>query len=251
MALNLIMLGPPGAGKGTQSERLARSRGIPKIATGDILREAVHAGTETGLRAKAIMDRGELVSDDVMIGIVQERLERSDAVGGFVLDGFPRTVAQASALDRIMMGRDPIIVLDMVVPEPELVRRLASRMICSDCGADAGQFTVAKAAAADKAIIAGLADGAPMDDAVKAQIDPTRCRRCGGLLVQRIDDNVEVVRERLKIYHRQTEPVVEYYRLRPTFRSINGSQPADRVALDLAVAIESAGNGSPAVGGSR
>jgi adenylate kinase len=243
MSLNLIMLGPPGAGKGTQSERLARSRGIPKIATGDILRDAVHTGTETGRRAKAIMDRGELVSDDVMIGIVKERLDRSDATGGFVLDGFPRTVAQASALDVIMQDRDPIIVLDMVVPEPELVRRLASRMICEDCGADAGAFAEGKAAAADKAIIAAPVDGRVVADALKAQTDPGRCRRCGGRLVQRIDDNVEVVRERLKIYHHQTEPVVGYYRLRPTFRSINGAQPADRVAADLAAAIESASTG--------
>jgi adenylate kinase len=244
MALNLIMLGPPGAGKGTQSERLARGRGIPKIATGDILREAVHAKTEVGCRARAIMDRGELVSDDVMIGIVRERLERADAIGGFVLDGFPRTVAQAAALDAIMAKRNPIIVLDMVVPEPELVRRLASRMICEDCGADAGAF--AEGAAADKVIIASPTDGPAMADALRAQTDPTRCRRCGGRLVQRIDDNVEVVVERLKVYHRQTEPVVEYYRGRPTFRSINGAQPADRVAADLAAAIESAADGGTA-----
>jgi adenylate kinase len=240
MSLNLIMLGPPGAGKGTQSERLARSRGIPKIATGDILRDAVHAGTEIGRRAKAIMDRGELVSDDVMIGIVKERLERGDATGGFVLDGFPRTVAQASALDAIMKARDPIIVLDMVVPEPELVRRLASRMICEDCGADAAGFAEGVPAAADKAVITTPTDGAAAVTAVRAQTDPRRCRRCGGRLVQRIDDDVDVVRERLKIYHQQTEPVIEYYRLRPTFREINGAQPADRVAADLAAAIESA-----------
>src|SRR5436309_8926669 len=123
MALNLLMLGPPGAGKGTQAERLARTRGIPKISTGDILRDAVQAGTEIGRRAKAIMDRGELISDDVMIGIVRERLERDDALSGFVLDGFPRTVAQASALDRIMDGRDPLIVIQIVVQEVELVRR--------------------------------------------------------------------------------------------------------------------------------
>src|SRR5499427_7310050 len=110
------MLGPPGAGKGTQAERFARSRGIPKISTGDILREAVHAGTEVGKRAKAIMDRGELVSDEVMIGIVRERLQRPDALSGFILDGFPRTVAQATALDRLMDGRDPLIVIDIVVP---------------------------------------------------------------------------------------------------------------------------------------
>src|SRR6185503_15410207 len=106
MALNLLMLGPPGAGKGTQAERFARIRGIPKISTGDILREAVHTGTEVGLRAKAIMDRGELVSDEVMIGIVGERLARTDVQSGFILDGFPRTVAQAVALDGLMNGRD-------------------------------------------------------------------------------------------------------------------------------------------------
>ena len=129
MALNLLMLGPPGAGKGTQAERFARSRRIPRISTGDILRDAVHAGTEIGRRAKAIMDRGELISDDVMIGIVRERLERDDALRGFVLDGFPRTVAQASALDDIMDGREPLIVIDIVVPEAELVRRLGTRLI--------------------------------------------------------------------------------------------------------------------------
>src|SRR5258706_14807509 len=131
------MLGPPGAGKGTQAERFARTRGIPRVSTGDILREAVHDGTEVGRRAKAIMDRGELVGDDVMIGIVRERLERDDARSGFVLDGFPRTVAQAAALDEIMTGRDALIVIDIVVPELELVRRLSTRLICDTCGVNA------------------------------------------------------------------------------------------------------------------
>ncbi len=207
MALNLIMLGPPGAGKGTQAERFARSRGIPKISTGDILREAVHGGTEIGLRARAIMDRGELVSDDVMIGIVRERLERPDTRGGFVLDGFPRTVAQAEALDRIVGVRGPLIVVDIVVPEAELVRRLSSRMICEDCGANAGLD--GPAAEADQVV---LPDGDAADDvrAVRAQVEPMRCRRCGGRLVQRSDDNDAVVRERLKIYRRATRPLVEY-----------------------------------------
>src|SRR5712692_10491801 len=161
MALNLLMLGPPGAGKGTQAERFARTRGIPKISTGEILREAVQAETEIGRRANAIMDRGELVSDEVMIGIVRDRLERDDVRDGFILDGFPRTVAQASALDGIMAGRDPLIVIDIVVPEAELVRRLSMRLICDHCGANAP-----------------IGDGA-------ADV----CARCGGGLVQRADDN--------------------------------------------------------------
>ena len=207
MALNLLMLGPPGAGKGTQAERFAQSREIPKISTGDILREAVQAGTEIGLRAKAIMDRGELVNDEVMIGIVRERLEKRDAANGFVLDGFPRTVAQAEALDEIMAGRDPLIVIDIMVPEDELVRRLSSRMICQDCGHNAP-----------------LGHG-PV------------CDLCGGKLVQRADDNQAVVLDRLKVYHGQSEPLVQYYRVRPTFRSINGAQSTDQVASDLAAAI--------------
>jgi adenylate kinase len=220
MALNLIMMGPPGAGKGTQAERFARSRGIPKISTGEILREAVHEGSAIGLRAKAIMERGELVGDDVMIGIVRERLDRPDVKPGFILDGFPRTVAQAAALDTIMVGRDPLIVLDIVVPEAELIRRLASRMICESCGLTAEGATA---------------------------VASERCQRCGGKLEQRTDDNVDVVRERLKVYHRKTEPLVDYYRARPTFRSIDGAQPADQVAAALVAAIEAAGNG---VGGS-
>jgi len=218
MALNLLMLGPPGAGKGTQAERFAKERGIPKISTGDILREAVANKTEIGLRAKAIMDRGELVSDEVMIGIVGERLERPDALSGFVLDGFPRTVAQAAALDRIMADRDPLIVVDIVVPEAELVRRLGTRSICRLCGTGASVGSTVGAA----------------------------CAKCGGRLVQRTDDNQAVVLERLKVYHRQSEPLVEYYRVRPTFRSIDGAQAPDRVAADLAAAIAAAGNGGAA-----
>ncbi len=252
MALNLIMLGPPGAGKGTQAERLARTRGIPKISTGDILREAVHAGTETGRHAKATMDRGELVSDDVMIAIVTERLQRPDALGGFVLDGFPRTVAQATALDEMMSGRDAIIVVDIVVPDAELVRRLASRMICNDCGADAGGQAKEASAEADKVVMPGAVGNKSPETAVavQAQTEPLRCRRCGGRIVQRTDDNVDVVRERLKVYHRQTAPLVEYYRARPTFRSIDGVQSMERVAEDLAAAIEAAGSGA-ALGGRR
>src|SRR4051812_46392813 len=185
------MLGPPGAGKGTQAERLAVRRGLPRISTGDILREAVHAGTPLGSVAQAAMDAGRLVSDDVMIGIVQERLDRDDAQHGFVLDGFPRTVEQASALDLMMNGRGPLVVLDVVVPEDVLVRRLAFRRICGSCGANAA-------------------------------VDWTRtCQKCGGLLVTRTDDGDDIVRERLKVYQRQSQPLVDYYSMRPTFRSID------------------------------
>jgi adenylate kinase len=214
MALNLIMLGPPGAGKGTQAERFAKENGIPKISTGDILREAFRAGTPLGLQAKAIMDRGELVSDDVMIAIVRERIDRADCIPGFILDGFPRTVAQAAALDAIMAGRDTLIVVDIVVPEVELVRRLASRLICESCGLNAEGNRAASGT----------------------------CQRCGGKLKQRVDDSEGVVLERLKVYHRNTEPLIEYYRARPAFRSIDGTQPPDRVAAALAAAVQSVAN---------
>jgi len=209
-ALNVIMLGPPGAGKGTQSERLARGRGLPKIATGDILREAVHADTDMGRAAKVTMDAGNLVPDDVMIGIVKERLERDDARSGFVLDGFPRTVAQATALDQMVNGRGPLVVLDIVVPEDVLVRRLATRRICGACG-------------------------------VNALVEWTgNCQNCGGALIARIDDGVEIVRERLKIYQRQTKPLVDYYSARPTFRSIDGNQPPDVVTTQVEAALDEA-----------
>jgi adenylate kinase len=219
LALNLIMLGPPGAGKGTQAEQIARARGIPKISTGDILREAVHNGTEIGRRASAIMAAGKLVSDEVMIGIVRERLDQNDARNGFILDGFPRTVNQAAALDEIVINRDPLVVVEIVVPEAELVRRLSARMVCEECGA-----TVAAGEEGDE------------------------CRRCGGKVVQRSDDNDAVVLERLKVYQARTQPLVEYYQMRPTFRSVNGSQAPDRVAADLIAAIESASSGVPAKG---
>jgi adenylate kinase len=220
LGLNLIMLGPPGAGKGTQAEQLAKARGIPKISTGDILREAVHNGTEIGKRASAIMAQGKLVSDEVMIGIVRDRLNQADVENGFILDGFPRTVRQAVALDEIVRERDPLVVVEIVVPETELVQRLSTRMVCEACGE--------------------TAHGA----AAKA----SECRRCGGKLVQRSDDNDSVVIERLKVYQRMTQPLVEYYQMRPTFRSVNGSQAPDRVAADLVAAIDSAGSGVAAKG---
>jgi adenylate kinase len=210
MALNVVMLGPPGAGKGTQSERFARTRGIPKIATGDILREAVAAGTPMGLAAKATIHAGELVGDDVMIGIVGDRLGRPDTKAGFVLDGFPRTVTQATALDGIMNGRGPLVVIDIVVPEDVLLRRLAARRICGSCGINAPVEWVSV------------------------------CGVCGGELVHRIDDSDGIVAGRLRIYHRQTRPIVEFYSSRPTFRTIDGNQPPDVVTAAMDAAITEA-----------
>jgi adenylate kinase len=206
--LNVVMLGPPGAGKGTQAERIAGTRGLPKISTGDILREAVQNRTPLGCAAKEAMEAGKLVGDDVMIGIVHERLARDDAQAGFVLDGFPRTIAQAGALDRMVDSRGPLVVLDIVVPEEVLIRRLASRRICAECGQNAAVDWL------------------------------TSCGNCGGQLIARVDDGVEIVRERLRVYHRQTKPLVDYYSARPTFRRIDGNLPPDVVttAIDVALA---------------
>ena len=207
LALNVVMLGPPGAGKGTQAERFAGKHALPKISTGDILRDAIHADTELGRSAKTTIYAGGLVSDAVMIGIVGERLARADAARGFVLDGFPRTVNQAAALDEMMSGRGPLVVVDIVVPEEVLLRRLAARRICGSCG-------------------------------VNAQVDwMTTCGNCGGELKHRRDDNEAVVLERLKIYHRETKPIVDFYATRPTFRTIDGNQPPDLVtaAMDKAI----------------
>jgi adenylate kinase len=209
-ALNVVMLGPPGAGKGTQAERFATTHGLPKISTGDILREAVSAGTKLGCVAREAMDRGELVGDEVMIGIVGERLRRDDTVPGFVLDGFPRTVPQATALDGMMDGRGPLVIVDIVVPEDVLLRRLAARRICASCG-------------------------------VNAMIEwTTNCGNCGGALVHRTDDEDGVVTERLRVYHRQSAPIVDFYRGRPTFRRIDGNLPPDVVTESMRAAIREA-----------
>jgi adenylate kinase len=211
MGLNVIMMGAPGAGKGTQAGRFARERGLLKISTGDILREAVRERNPVALEAKARMDRGELVDDATMIAIVRDRLTRPDAKCGFVLDGFPRTVAQAEALDGFMRERNngPLIIVDVEVPPQELVRRLGMRRVCVKCG----------------------------NNALPAA---QQCSTCGGELEQRADDNQEVVLERLNVYQRATKPVLEYYRQRPTFRVVNGAQSPERVAHDLDAMVDDA-----------
>jgi adenylate kinase len=206
--VRLVMLGPPGAGKGTQAEKFARSRGVPRISTGDILREAVQAGSEMGRAAREVMDAGRLVGDDIMIGIVRERLSRPDTRAGFVLEGFPRTVPQAQALDTLIDDVAPLVVVDVEVPEDVLVRRLSTRRICGSCGWTAPPGT-------------------------------TVCAKCGGSLVQRSDDNDAVVRERLAVYMRTTQPIVDFYQHRNTFRSVDGDQTEDSVAADLSAAVAS------------
>jgi adenylate kinase len=214
MGLNVIVMGAPGAGKGTQAARLAAVRCVPTISTGDILREGVKAGDRVALEAKSRMDAGELVDDATMIKIIRDRLWRPDTDPGFVLDGFPRTVGQARAFDELMAERNngPLIIVDIVVPEAELVRRLASRRICERCGTNAPQSAPASAA----------------------------CEKCGGRMVQRTDDNTAVVLERLSVYRRSTEPVVEFYRDRAAFRVVNGAQPQEHVARELDAAVNEA-----------
>ena len=218
MALNVVMLGPPASGKGTQAIRLAQTRGIPKISTGDILREAAQSGSELGLRAKALMDRGELLGDAEMVAIVKERLARPDAANGYILDGFPRTVPQAMALDA-MLGDEPLVIVDLAVPEQELLKRMQTRRVCSRCAAIAEPGWGREA-----------------------------CERCGGRLMTRADDEDERVRQhRLEVYARESKPLLDYYRGRPTFRSIDGAHAPDRVAKDLAAAIDA----MPAVASER
>lgn len=197
--MRLILLGPPGAGKGTQATRLVEKHGIPQISTGDILRAAVREGTPLGKTAKSYMDSGKLVPDSVVIGIIEERLKAKDCAKGYILDGFPRTVAQADALTAAVakMGQKIDHVLSVEVPNEELVQRLAGRRTCKGCGAMYHvRFSPPKAAGT--------------------------CDKCGGELFQRDDDQEATIRSRLKVYDEQTAPLIAYYRKAGLLRPIDG-----------------------------
>ena len=193
--MNLIFLGPPGAGKGTQAVRVCERLGIPQISTGDILRRAIKNETPTGLAAKSYIDKGQLVPDSVVIDIVRERHE--DCKGGYLLDGFPRTVAQAEALETFARID---AVIDIDVSDEKLVERLSGRRVCLSCG---GTYHVSRL------------NGS------------TTCEKCGSELIQRDDDKAETVLSRLSVYHAQTEPLIDFYTQRGLLRRVDGAQPMD------------------------
>lgn len=203
--MRLIFIGPPGSGKGTQAKRLAARYGVPHISTGDMLREAVADDTALGRQAAPIMASGALVPDDLMIGIINDRLAKPDAERGFILDGFPRTVVQAEKLDNIVgNGSDPLRVLQLLVPDDVLVKRTVLRRSCPECGA-----------------IYHLESAPPKSDMV--------CDRDGAALIHRPDDNEGAVRKRLEAFHRQTLPVATFYKAKGSLREVDGVGPLDEV----------------------
>jgi adenylate kinase len=213
--MNVILFGPPGAGKGTQAKRLEECRDLVQLSTGDMLRAAVEAGSELGLKAKSFMDAGHLVPDDLIIAMLAERIERDDCSDGFILDGFPRTLAQAKALDAMLAekGRTIDRVVAMEVDEDALVGRIAGRFSCAKCGA--GYHKTFQR---------------PKRDRV--------CDRCGGTeFVHRADDNEATVRSRLVAYREQTAPLLPYYRERNVLRVVDGMAPIDKVARQIEASL--------------
>jgi len=204
--MQLIFIGPPGSGKGTQAKRLAGRFGVPHISTGDILREAIADGTQLGQQAAPIMAAGALVPDDLMIGIIRDRLAKPDATTGFILDGFPRTTVQAEKLDTIVggNGQSDLRVLQLLVPDDVIVKRIVLRRSCPECGA-----------------IYHLETAPPAHDTV--------CDRDGAELIARPDDTEAAVRTRLEAFHRQTLPVATYYKAKSVLREVDGVGPVDEV----------------------
>ena len=206
--MNLILLGAPGAGKGTQAEIICETYKIPAISTGNIIREALKSGTEMGLKAKSYMDAGQLVPDEVVIGIIKDRLAQEDCKNGFILDGFPRTIPQAEALDKMGIVIDKVV--DIEVPDEKIVERMSGRRVCEKCGASYHLLY-------KKPEVEGV------------------CGKCGGTLVQRKDDHPDTVNARLKVYHEQTEPLKAYYSAQGKLSIVEGQEEvADTTKLTLA-----------------
>jgi adenylate kinase len=214
--MNLILLGPPGAGKGTQAKILEDKRGLKQLSTGDMLRAAISAGTETGLKAKAIMDRGDLVSDEVILGIVSHRMDQPDITKGVVFDGFPRTPAQAAALDKMLASRGQKLhaVIEMKADDNELVARISGRFTCKTCGRGYN------------------------DTYAPTKIAGT-CDSCGGHeFVRRPDDNEKTVRDRLTVYNKQTAPLVDYYRETGTLHVVDGMAEINAVTAAIGAVLD-------------
>ncbi len=212
--MNIILLGAPGAGKGTQAVVLAKEKGLAHIASGDLFRQAQNSGTELGKLVKSYMEKGELVPDEVTIKMILERIAAPDCAKGFLLDGFPRTMAQAEALDKALTRQKKKIdkVVYIKVPDEELIKRLSGRWICKNCQAPYHMVD------------------APPKVAGK-------CDRCGGPLYQRADDNEQTVRNRLKVYMTQTAPLIDYYTKAKKLVEVNGAQPVAKVSKEMLAAI--------------
>ena len=204
--MNLIMLGAPGAGKGTQAAILNQKLGIPTISTGNILRAAIKDGTPTGLKAKQYMDNGQLVPDDVIIGIISERLQQDDCKNGFILDGVPRTIGQAEALEQAGIHFDA--VLDLEISDEEILQRMSGRRVCEKCGASYHLVAIPPK-------VSGV------------------CDVCGGALVQRADDAPETVRARLEVYHRETEPLKEFYARKGNLKEIRNQPTVEETTAKI------------------
>lgn len=213
--MNIVFLGPPGAGKGTQAKILIERYGIPQVSTGDMLREHRAKGTELGKKAQEYMDKGQLVPDEIILGMVKERLSQPDCQKGFILDGFPRTVAQAEALDKLLseMGKKLDFALALIVPDDLLVERLTGRRTCKSCG-----------------MMYHIKYKPPKVEG--------KCDVCEGELYQRPDDNEETVRNRLKVYHEQTAPLIEYYKNKGILREIDGSKSIEEITKQLIFILE-------------